>query len=94
MEKCNECVYDYNENKVRSCNKCNANFQLSKLTEKYCDDFLKICNDNGFEFKEPIITTFDVCNALTKQLEQSKFKPHHIKYIDENGKLVEITKQL
>ena len=44
------------------------------------------------ENKKSIPTTFDVCNALTKQLEESKFKPHHIKYIDENGKLVEITK--
>jgi hypothetical protein len=34
----------------------------------------------------------DICNALIKQLEQSEFKPHHIKYIDENGNLVEITK--
>jgi hypothetical protein len=50
MKKCNDCDYDLNKIKVKSCNKCNAFFKLSKLTEKFFDEALKICNDNKLDF--------------------------------------------
>lgn len=35
-------------------------------------------------------TTADVINASIKQIKESKYTPKYVKYIDENGILVEL----
>jgi len=66
---------------------------MNNLNNEFQKDYNELCEKyNNVEIKEPTVTTFDVCNAVIKQVEDAGFTPHHIKYIDENGNLVEITK--
>jgi hypothetical protein len=67
--------------------------QFKKDYEKLCKHFNTDPNIpiNVVTF-ENISNTFDVINACLKQVEESKYTPDYIKYIDEDGNLVEIIK--
>jgi hypothetical protein len=58
--RCQKCVYEYNGNKVRICNKCTAYKLLSDAYLEFLDKAEIICKDNGMDLKEVLEKQFKI----------------------------------